>query len=105
MASGQLTLSPGPNSILTSRKATAAVKARAEDASEVSAGLPDRQAPSKARQDSQARVECLQKVHRPAIHVFDSEASAQALLAQVESAPAGAVTADSVEVGQVMAHA
>jgi|CZKG01.1.fsa_nt_gi hypothetical protein len=40
-----------------------------------------------------------------AIHVFDSEASAQALLAQVESAPAGAVTADSVEVGQVMAHA
>jgi hypothetical protein len=40
-----------------------------------------------------------------AIHVFDSEASAQTLVAQVESAPAGAVTAESVEVGEVIAHA
>jgi hypothetical protein len=39
-----------------------------------------------------------------AIHVFDSEASAQALVAQVESAPAGAVTTDSIEVGRVIAH-
>jgi hypothetical protein len=40
-----------------------------------------------------------------AIHVFDSEASAQALVAQVESAPAGAVTTESIEVGEVIAHA
>ena len=40
-----------------------------------------------------------------AIHVFDSEASAQALVAQVASAPAGVVRTESVEVGQVMAHA
>jgi hypothetical protein len=39
------------------------------------------------------------------IGVFDSEASAQALVAQVESAPAGAVTTESVEVGEVIAHA
>ncbi|MGA2320291.1 MAG: hypothetical protein ABSG95_06055 [Solirubrobacteraceae bacterium] len=39
------------------------------------------------------------------IAVFDSEASAQALVAQVESAPAGAVTTESVEVGEVIAHA
>jgi hypothetical protein len=31
--------------------------------------------------------------------------SAQALVAQVESAPAGAVTTDSVEVGEVIAQA
>ena len=40
-----------------------------------------------------------------AITVFDSEASAQALVAQTESAPAGAVTTESVEVGEVIAHA
>lgn len=39
------------------------------------------------------------------IVVFDSEASAQALLAQVASAPAGTVTTESVEVGEVIAHA
>ena len=39
------------------------------------------------------------------IVVFDSEASAQALLAQVGSAPAGTVTTESVEVGEVIAHA
>ena len=40
-----------------------------------------------------------------AIAVFDSEASAQALVAQTGSAPAGAVTTESVEVGEVIAHA
>jgi hypothetical protein len=40
-----------------------------------------------------------------AIQVFDSEASATALVAQVKSAPAGAVTTESVEVGEVIAHA
>jgi hypothetical protein len=39
------------------------------------------------------------------IAVFDSEAAAQGLVAQVESAPAAAVTLDSVEVGEVIAHA
>jgi hypothetical protein len=38
------------------------------------------------------------------IAVFDSEASAQALVAQAESAPAGAVTTESIEVGEVIAH-
>lgn len=40
-----------------------------------------------------------------AITVFDSEGSAHALVAQVESAPAGAVTTESVEVGEVIAQA
>ena len=40
-----------------------------------------------------------------AIHVFDSDTSAQALIAQVESSPAGAVTTESVEVGRVIARA
>jgi hypothetical protein len=40
-----------------------------------------------------------------AIAVFDSEASAQALVAQAESAPAGAVATESIEVGEVIAHA
>ena len=39
------------------------------------------------------------------IAVFDAEASAQALVAQVESAPAGAVTTESFQVGEVIAHA
>jgi hypothetical protein len=39
------------------------------------------------------------------IAVFDSEASAQALVGMVEGAPAGAVTVDSVDVGEVVAHA
>jgi hypothetical protein len=37
--------------------------------------------------------------------VFDSEAAAQALVAQAAAAPAVAVTIDSVEVGEVIAHA
>ena len=41
-----------------------------------------------------------------AMVVFDSEASAQALAAQAQSAPpSGSVTTDSIEVGQVMGHA
>ena len=40
-----------------------------------------------------------------AIHVFDSDTSAQALIVQVESSPAGAVTTESVEVGWVIARA
>ena len=40
-----------------------------------------------------------------AIHVFDSEAAAQALVAQVQSAPAAAVTMEAVRVGEVIAHA
>lgn len=40
-----------------------------------------------------------------AIHVFDSDTSAQALIARVESSPAGAVTTESVEVGRVIARA
>jgi hypothetical protein len=39
------------------------------------------------------------------IIVFDSETSAQALAAQALSAPAGGVRPDSVEVGEVIAHA
>jgi hypothetical protein len=37
--------------------------------------------------------------------VFDSEAGAQALVTQMAAVPAGAVTVDSVEVGEVIAHA
>jgi hypothetical protein len=37
--------------------------------------------------------------------VFDSEAAAQALVAQAAAAPAVAVTINSVEVGEVIAHA
>ncbi len=37
--------------------------------------------------------------------IFDSEAAAQGLVAQVSAAPAVAVTVDSVEVGEVIAHA
>jgi hypothetical protein len=40
-----------------------------------------------------------------AMIVFDSESSAEALAAQARSAPAGNVTTDSIEVGQVMGHA
>jgi len=40
-----------------------------------------------------------------AMVVFDAEGSAQALAAQAQSAPAGSVTTDSIEVGEVMAHA
>ena len=40
-----------------------------------------------------------------AMVVFDSEDSAQALAAQAQAAPAGAVTTHGVEVGKVMAHA
>ncbi len=39
------------------------------------------------------------------IITFDSEESAQALVARVESVPAGAVVTESVEVGEVIAHA
>jgi hypothetical protein len=39
------------------------------------------------------------------IVVFDSEDSAQMLVGMVEGAPAMSVTVDSVEVGEVMAHA
>jgi hypothetical protein len=37
--------------------------------------------------------------------VFDSETAAQALVAQTAAAPAAAVTIDTVEVGEVIAHA
>ncbi len=37
--------------------------------------------------------------------VFDSEDSAQALVGMVAQAPPGTVTVDSVEVGEVLAHA
>lgn len=37
--------------------------------------------------------------------VFESEASAQALASQAESAPAGSVTTRRIEVGEVIAHA
>jgi len=37
--------------------------------------------------------------------VFESEEGAQAVAAQARSAPAGSVTTDSIEVGQVMGHA
>ncbi len=37
--------------------------------------------------------------------MFDSEESAQSLVAMLGSAPAMSVTVDSVEVGEVMAHA
>jgi hypothetical protein len=37
--------------------------------------------------------------------VFDSEASAQALASQAESAPAGSVTTRRIELGEVIAHA
>lgn len=40
-----------------------------------------------------------------AMIVFDSEEAARALANFAHSAPAGAVTADSVEVGEVMAYA
>jgi hypothetical protein len=40
-----------------------------------------------------------------AMVVFDSEGSAQTLAALAQSAPAGSVTTDSIEVGEVMAHA
>lgn len=41
-----------------------------------------------------------------AIQIYDSEASAQAVVAQVASAPpAAGVTPESVEVGEVIAHA
>jgi hypothetical protein len=40
-----------------------------------------------------------------AMVVFDSEGSARALAAQAQSAPAGSVTTDSIEVGEVMGHA
>jgi hypothetical protein len=39
------------------------------------------------------------------IAVFDSEAAAQALVDQMAAAPASAVVVDSVEVGEVVAHA
>jgi hypothetical protein len=39
-----------------------------------------------------------------AIHVFESEAAAQALIAQVGSGPPGGASPESVEVGKVMAH-
>jgi len=37
--------------------------------------------------------------------VFDTEASAQALASQADSAPVGSVTTRRIEVGEVMAHA
>jgi hypothetical protein len=37
--------------------------------------------------------------------VFDSEESARAVVAMAENAPAMSVTTDSIEVGEVMAHA
>jgi hypothetical protein len=40
-----------------------------------------------------------------AMIVFDSEESAQSLVPVAQSAPPGAVTTQSVEVGEVMAHA
>jgi len=40
-----------------------------------------------------------------AMVVFDTEESAQALATMAHGAPAGAVTAGSIEVGEVMAHA
>jgi hypothetical protein len=39
------------------------------------------------------------------ICVFESEAAAQALVAQAAAAPTVAVTIDSIEVGEVIAHA
>jgi len=40
-----------------------------------------------------------------AVIVFDDEAAAQALATMAQGAPAGAVTAGNIEVGEVMAHA
>lgn len=39
------------------------------------------------------------------VAVFDTEAQAQALKAQAESAPAGPVKIESIDVGEVIAHA
>jgi len=39
------------------------------------------------------------------VAVFESEAQAQALEAQARSAPVGAVAVNSIEVGEVIAHA
>ena len=39
------------------------------------------------------------------IEVFDSEDQAKALAAQAKAAPAGAVRIDSIDVGEVVAHA
>jgi hypothetical protein len=40
-----------------------------------------------------------------AMIIFDSEESARALEAVAQNTPAGAVTPDSIEVGEVIAHA
>ena len=47
----------------------------------------------------------LSQDHGTAMVVFGAEESAQALAAIAKSAPAGAVTAGNIEVGEVLAHA